>query len=368
MSQGPVSARFVDDLERPQPKAKPWPALLVKRAELEAQIERLGALPWPAGGRRRVLISHPDAPADAPGFTPSVRVALEVLKPGERSTPVAHLGGVVGFCIRGTGQVRVADRQMAFDLHDVWSIPSLAPYQHVNDTDETQVRLMYTHETLLEQMRVPLMGDGDLSSMTFARSPWTEDRDPLADEVFPLSDPAATIRAYEALVDPRLSAQTPALWKLAEVRAWLDPQDSLGDAYSGRMVALLAHVSNERTLSTTPTLSAMYGAIPPHVSHKPHRHTATSIVYHFGGGGHSVIGGRKVTWETGDLMLGAPGMAVHFHACGPIADMAMVVQDNALHLAMDTEIWQEDLREAPILIGSHAGYRTNRSALEANTA
>ena len=368
MSQGPVSARFVDDFDTPQPNIKPWPALLVKRAEIEAQVERLASLPWPAGGRRRVLISHPDAPDAAPGFTPSVRVALEVLLPGERSAPIAHLGAAVGFCIRGTGQAMVADRQLDFDLHDVWSIPSLAPYQHINDSDDIQVRLMYTHEALLDQMRVPLIGEGDLSSMTFEGSPWTEYRDPLADEVFTLSDPAATVRSYEALVDPRLSAQTPALWKLAEVRAWLDPQDSLGDAYSGRMVALLAHASNERTLSTTPTLSAMYGAIPPHVSHKPHLHTATSIVYHFGGGGHSVIGGRKVTWETGDLMLGAPGMAVHFHACGPIADMAMVVQDNALHLAMDTEIWQEDLREAPILIGSHAGYRTNRSALEANTA
>ena len=368
MSQGPVSARFIDDLETPQNRVVPWPALLVRRAEIEAQVERLAALPWPVGGRRRVLISHPDAPGDAPGFTPSIRVALEVLLPGERSTPLAELGGVVGFCIRGSGQAVVADRLLDFDLHDVWSIPSLAPHQHINDSEDVQVRLMYSHQALLDQMRVPMVGDDDLESMTFEGSPWTSSRDPLADEVFPLADPAATVRSYEALVDPRVSAQTPALWKFTEVRSWLKPQDSLGAAYSGRMVAVLAHTSNERTISTTPTLTAMYGAIPPNVSHKPHLHTATSIVYHFGGGGHSVIGGRKVTWETGDLMLGAPGLAVHFHACGPVPDWAMVVQDNALHLAMDTEIWQEDLRQPPILIGSHAGYRTNRASLEAELA
>lgn len=368
MSQEPVSARFIDDLDTPETNITPWPALLVRRAEIDAQVDRLAALPWPAGGRRRVLISHPDAPDDAPGFTPSVRVALEVLLPGERSAPIAQLGGIVGFCIRGSGQVAVADRLIDFDIHDVWSIPSLGPYQHINDTHEIQVRLMYTHEALLDQMRVPMVGEGDLTSMSFTGSPWTTNRDPLADEVFPTSDPTATIRPYEALVDPRLSAQTPAIWKFDEVRRWLEPQDSLGEAYSGRMVAVLAHTSNERTMSTTPTLSAMYGSIPPNVSHKPHKHTATSIVYHFGGGGHSVIGGRKVVWENGDLMLGAPGLAVHFHACGPVPDRAMVVQDNALHLAMDTEIWVEDLRDKPILIGSHSGYQTNKARLEAEIA
>jgi gentisate 1,2-dioxygenase len=362
---GPVNARFVDDIEPTHGEFPPWPALLVTRAEIDEQIDRLASLQLPEGGRRRVLISHPDAPSNIPGFTPSVRVALEALLPGERSAPVSHLGAVIGFCIRGSGSAVAADREMPFDLHDVWSVPSLVPYQHVNDTDTLQVRLMYSHDALLEQMRVPLRGDGDLEAMSFESSPWPSDRDPLADETVVFDDPNATVRSYEALVDPRTSAQTPAVWHFAEVGPLLDPSNALGEAYDGRTVAVLAHSANDRNMGTTPTLSAMYGAIPPHVSHKPHLHTATSIVYHFGGSGHSVIGGRKVEWGAGDLMLGAPGLAVHFHGSGADVDWAMVVQDNALQLSMDTEVWQEDLRQPPILIGSHEGYRTNRASLQA---
>ena len=362
---GPLSARFIDDIAPRHVSVEPWPAVLVRRAEIDAQIERLSQLHLAERERRRVIISHPDAPADTPGFTPSVRVALEVLLPGERTPPIAQLGAVVGFCIRGGGNAIIADRTMTFGLHDVWSMPSLAPHQHVNDSDEVQVRLMYSHEALLEQMRVPLQGDGDMRAMSFDGSPWRSVRDPLCDEAIALDDPNATVRSYEALVDPRVSAQTPAIWRFAEVRPLLEPQNALGGAYNGRSVAVLAHAANDRNMGTTPTLSAMYGAIPPNLSHKPHLHTATSIVYHFGGAGHSVIGGRRVEWAAGDLMLGAPGLVVHFHGSGAETDWAMVVQDNALHLSMDTEAWQEDLKQPPILIGSHAGYITNRASLEA---
>lgn len=363
----PVNARFVDESDRPSSRTEPWPALLVRREEIEAHAQRLADLAWPAGGRRRSLIVHPDSPEDTLGFTPGIRVALEVLLPGERSDTVQELGGVVGFCIRGQGESLVADRVLPFSLHDVWSIPSMAPYAHVNTSDELQVRLMFSMEALLEGLHVPLIGDADLASMGFAADASRRNRDPLADEVFRLDDPSATVRSYEALVDPLLVPQTPALWKFEAVRHWLAPQSDLGAAYEGRMVALLAHASNNHTLGTTRALSAMFGVIPPHVRHTPHRHTATSVVYHFGGSGHSVIGGRRVEWAKGDLMLGAPGLAVHFHACGPEMDWAMIVQDNALQLAMDTEIWQEDLGQPPILIGSHQGYRTNRSDLQALT-
>ncbi len=46
----------------------------------------------------------------------------------------------------------------------------------------------------------------------------------------------------------------------------------------------------------------------------------------------------------------------------------MIVQDNALQLAMDNEFWQEDLKQPPILIGSHQGYRTNRNELDPTKA
>src|SRR5579883_3312291 len=135
MSVAPESAVFVDELQTAPPRTEPWPALLVRREELAAQAERLAELPWPEGGRRRTLIVHPLSPPDAPGFTPGVRVALEALRPGERSSVARHLGGVIGFSIAGRGQALVGDRSLPFDRYDVWSIPSWAPYAHVNTGD-----------------------------------------------------------------------------------------------------------------------------------------------------------------------------------------------------------------------------------------
>ncbi len=358
----PESARFVDDFDAAPPEPDPWPALMVRRGEIEAQIERLADMARPASGLRRSHIVHPSATTGR-GFSPAIRVSLEVLRPGEATEPVQHLGATVGFPILGSGAVRVADIELVFDRYDTVSIPSLTPYQYHNTGDGLHARLTFSTLPVLEMLGVShSVADPDLTSMSFAAEPARE-RDPLADEVFDLPGRGATLRPYEALVDPDIGAQTPEHWSWPQVKEWLDPHAGLGDQYQGRPVAILAHRANERHLGTTPTLSAMYGTMPPHFTMSPHRHSAASIVYHFGGSGHSVVGGRRFDWHAGDLMWGAPGMAIHFHASGEEQDWAMIVQDNALQLAMDNEFWQEDLKKPPILIGSHQGYRTNRDQL-----
>jgi gentisate 1,2-dioxygenase len=363
MTLSPVSAQFVDDVDAVASEVEPWPALLVRRQEIDSQIERLADLRWPASGLRRAHIVHPSSTTGR-GFSPSMRVSLEVLLPGETTEPVQHLGATIGFSIRGSGAVRVADVDLEFEEHDTVSIPSLAPYQYRNHSDRVHARLTFSTLPVLEMLGVSYgVERPDMGSMSFA-SEVVRDRDPLADEVFDLPGRGATLRSYEALVDPDTGAQTPEHWSWSEVREWLHPHASLGDEYVGRPVAVLAHRANERNLGTIPTLSAMYGTMPPRFTMSPHRHSASSIVYHFGGSGHSVVGGRRFEWQPGDLMWGAPGMAIHFHASHDEQDWAMIVQDNALQLAMDNEFWQEDLKKPPILIGSHQGYRTNRHELD----
>jgi gentisate 1,2-dioxygenase len=364
MSQAPESARFVDAAESTQTRDEPWPTLMVRREEIDAQIQRLADLPRPESGLRRCHIVHPNATAPGLGFSPGMRVSLEVLRPGESTEPVLHLGAVMGFSIHGSGSVQVGDVEMSFEQYDTWSIPSFCPYQHRNDTDEMQARLTYSTIPVLEMLGVSLdIEDPDLNSVSFS-STLPRERDPLATELFQLPDRAATLRSYEALVDPDTGEQIPAHWSWAEVKEWLSPQARHGNAYEGRPVAMLVHEANDRTVGTTPTLSACYGTGPPGYTMTPHRHSAASIVYHFGGSGRSVVGGRKFEWHHGDLMWGAPGMAIHYHAVGEEHDWALIVQDNALQLAMDNEFWQENLKMDPILIGSHQGYRTNRQQLE----
>lgn len=366
MSEAPVSARFVDAFDPNPVEAEPWPTMLVTREEIDTQIERLTALDCPAGHVRRVLIAHPMASGTMPGFSPAIGVALEVTVPGETTPVRQHLGATLGFTIRGEVDLAVADVEMHGGLHDVWSIPSMAPYLYRNAGPSVHARLVYSTAPVLEHMGVAhMLNHPELDFLSYSQPRLPRPTDPLAEQVVQLASAAATIRSYEALVNPDLGDQRPALWTWNEVQQWLNPQAELGQAYTGRPVAVLAHAANSRVLGTTPTLSAMYGTMPPNFRMSPHRHSAASIVYHFGGSGHSVVGGRRVQWKAGDLMWGAPGMAIHFHASGDEQDLAMIVQDNALQLAMDNEFWQESLTEAPILIGSHDGYRTNRGALEA---
>ena len=359
-----LRARFVDRSGTWDPGVEPWPTILVTKEEFDAEIERLASLPRPANGRRRSLITHPHSEESSPGFTPGVRVALEVLLPGEETTPLQHNGSVVGFAIRGSGRAEIDGITIDFGTHDVWTIPSMGVHRVANDGHEVQARLMYSTGALLDRLRIPY-ADTSPPEGGHGTAGGNADtvRDFLADEVFAMASEGATVRNYEALVNPEIVEQRPLLWTWKEVKGILEPQAELGAAYTGRMSAMLTNTATGRTLGTTNTLTAFLSVLPPNVAHTPHRHTATAINYHIDGYGRSVIGGRKVDWGPGSLLFGAPGMAVHHHGSADNKVYAFTIQDNALHLAMDTELWQEDLRGRPVLIGTQRGFQTNRAEL-----
>jgi len=59
-------------------------------------------------------------------------------------------------------------------------------------------------------------------------------------------------------------------------------------------------------------------------------------------------------------MLSAPGWAIHNHASyvGPVYEMT--IQDMPFMINSDSLLWQEDLKGPISLLGSHAGFATNR--------
>ena len=78
------TVRFLD-----QSGARPgtmdlWPAIVIPKEVIDAEVERLASLPRPANGRRRSIIAHPRAQAGN-GLAPGIEVALDVLLPGERT-------------------------------------------------------------------------------------------------------------------------------------------------------------------------------------------------------------------------------------------------------------------------------------------
>jgi gentisate 1,2-dioxygenase len=101
---------------------------------------------------------------------------------------------------------------------------------------------------------------------------------------------------------------------------------------------------------------------PGNIVDRPHRHTASAINYYFSGSGYSTVEGKKYTWKSGDLMLSAPGWAIHNHASNDESVYELTIQDSPLNIWMGSLLWQENLSQPMEALGSTGGFTTNRPA------
>src|SRR5205807_2651637 len=99
---------------------------------------------------------------------------------------------------------------------------------------------------------------------------------------------------------------------------------------------------------------------PKNIVDRPHRHVSAAVNYYFHGRGYSTVEGQRYEWEAGDLMLSAPGWAVHNHASKDEDVYELTIQDQPMHLALGSLLWHEDLRGEPKLLGLSTGFSTNR--------
>jgi gentisate 1,2-dioxygenase len=344
----------------------PWSPVLITREEIDAEIERLAAIPKPAHGGRAALIVHPSAPKNAPGLAPGIQVLLSVLKPGERTEAFRHNATEVNFCIRGRGNAVVAGRRIEFGQYDVWNTPSHSTYWRINDGTDLQVCLTYTNAPLLRLMQVYL-ADGQAESPA-SPPPSTNERhnDPRATSpygTFKIGDDGAMLMPYERLINPPAIESRSLHWPWARVEAELQKLQDLGAEYVGRRLYLLYNPMTGRTNGTTPSFFATITIRPPRIIDRPHRHVSAAINYYFRGRGYSSVGGNIFHWKAGDLMLSAPGWVVHNHASDEETVYELTVQDQPLNIAMESLLWQESMKSEPILLGSAVGFDTNRNAL-----
>jgi gentisate 1,2-dioxygenase len=306
---------------------------------------------------------HPRATAPGLGLAPGIQVALEVLLPGERTRLIRHNSSQVVFCIAGAGTAIIDGHSRQFGQYDVWNTPSMSAYLHINDTSERQVRLIYSNAALLEKMNVHYVDENPGETLPQGLKGDEESAATPFEEVFPLGDEGAWLMCYERLVNPPIAESTPLFWPWKQVKEELDKLHALGPSYRGRRLYLLYNPATGRTNGTTHNFFATMTIRPAGITDRPHRHTAAAVNYYFAGRGHSVVGGQVYEWKAGDLMLSAPGWAVHNHASHEEDVYELTVQDSPLNLAMDSLLWQEELKGSPILIGSHSGWSTNRREL-----
>ena len=350
--------------ETAQPAREWWP-VTVTRETIEAEIERLAALPRPANGRRQTLFVHPSADPRYPALNPGVRVTLEVLLPGEETTPIRHNSTQVNFCIRGSGLTFVGAKQIAFKQYDVWNHPSYLPYRHVNNSKDLHVRFTYSNAPVLEMLRVHVVDEnpplpGEVALVDAEKTAERRGTSPYG--TFPIDDEGALLMPYETLISPPAVESKAHHWPWAKVQENLDKLVALGKDYVGRRLYLMYNPMTGRSNGTTPSFFATMTIRPPNIIDRPHRHVSSAINYYFRGRGYSVVEGERYEWRAGDLMVSAPGWAVHNHASYDESVYELTVQDQPYHIMQESLLWQESLKESAAILGSSIGFATNRKS------
>ena len=178
--------------------------------------------------------------------------------------------------------------------------------------------------------------------------------------VFQIGDDGAMLMPYERLINPPAVESRALYWPWERVRAELKKLEALGQDYVGRRLYLLYNPMTGRTNGTTPNFFSTITIRPPKIVDRPHRHTSAAINYYFHGTGRSTVAGNVYEWKAGDLMLSAPGWAVHNHASYDDYVYELTVQDQPLNIQMESLLWQENLKAAPALLGTEVGFDTNR--------
>ena len=336
------------------------PAVTIPKEAIDEEVERLASLPAPSNGRRVSRIANP-LTGTGESLAPGIDVSISVLKPGERTTPIRHNSSQVNFCIRGGGEATVDGKVIQFGQYDVFNTPSWVVYQHHNNTKDLQVRLTYSNSPLLEKMKVHIVEEEPkLGGKKKTYDEHSSAENPFG--TFLISDDGSFLMPYEKLINPDVMKHAAHYFPWERVKTELDKLASLGQSYRGRRLYLLYNPATGRTNGTTSNFFATMCIRPKNIVDRPHRHTGATINYYFAGSGYSVVEGVKYPWKAGDLMLSAPGWAVHNHASLEEDVYELTVQDSPLNIWMGSLLWQESLDQPIELLGAAQGFTTNRKA------
>ncbi len=344
---------FVDASDASYKRSKTLGPIVIKKEAIDAEIKWLAALPAPVNGRRMSYVSNPLS-GSGNGLTQAISVAISVLNPGEKTMPIRYNSALVNFCIQGAGTSLIDGRRFNFSQYDVWITPPWFVYEHFNDTNEIQVRLTYSNSPLLEKLGVHIVdetpeAEGE-NAEARSEKPSNDSSKTSPYGTFRLTDEGAFLMPYEKLIDPPRIEVKPLHWPWHRVKVELDKLRALGKQYVGRRLYLMYDPATGRTNGTTNSFFATITIRPGNIIDRPHRHVSAAINYYFAGSGYSIVDGKRHEWQAGDLMLSAPGWAVHNHASNDEDVYELTVQDQPLHIALGSLLWQENLRDKPKLL------------------
>ena len=343
-----------------------WPTVVLPKARIEAEIERLASIARPGDGRRAAAVNHPMNTGPVPAFAPGIDVHIVVLKPGEETAPMLRNSSFVDMCIRGGATVISGDTRFQVEKYDVWNTPSMQPVVYRNDGQDLFVRLSYSNTPLLERLEVHYGREADVSQPAAEQNEDLQASQRSAREAakpIAIGKDGAQLMGYEWLVDIDTVDSKMLHWPWKDVSPHLDHVSGLDLAYTGRHLYVLYNPATERRIGTSHSFFATIAKLPPGKVDKPHRHTSAAINYIMWGHGKSVVNGERIEWQEGDLHFSAPGWSIHNHASREQGFMALTIQDHPLHIAMESLLWQETLKSPIAKLGSELGIQTNLATI-----
>lgn len=350
-----------------------WRSIVIAKEDIDREIERLGDEARPANGRRASMIAHPEATQPGLGLAPGIDVTINVVNPGESTLNLRKNSNMLEICISGDGVATVAGRAFPVSKWDVWNTPSMQVHSYRNTGKTPWVRLSYSNAPLLEKLEVHFVEEfeGDVApsdagtKLREAAPAGTARARDLALNA-QISPEGARLLGYEWLIDIDVLESKALHWPWTKVSEHLPSVEEIAKGYNGRRLFVLYNPATERRIGTTHSFFATISSSPPENHHVPHRHSSSAINYYLRGEGYSKVQGGRIDWKAGDMILSAPGWAMHsHHTKSAPSTSALTVQDHPLQIAMESLIWQERLQEPILALGSQSGFESNRAQLAA---
>jgi gentisate 1,2-dioxygenase len=335
----------------------PWPALIVPRAAIDAEIGRLCDLKRQSGEYRAAEIVHPSSRGTVLGVSPALSVTIIVVLPGETIEIRRDNASRVEFCIRGAGAASIAGNTLPLERFNTWNVPSMTRRRYRNDGAEPLVWLSYSNAPLLERLSI-LYSDDIHTGPKKPDAARTEAEQKYVRETapdYPILEDGARIRGYEFLTDIEVIENKPLMWPWELVHPHLSKVDGDGK----RIIYLLYNPATGRRNGTTHSFFATITSYPrgkgQPVPKRGHRHSSYACNYHFLGTGESIVDGNHYAWEAGDFMLSAPSWSEHAHGSSTEGATVLTIQDHPFQIGVESLIWQEKA-DGPILtLGSEPG-------------
>jgi len=365
-------SNFIDicnDEPRPQ---EMWESLVIKKEDIDLEIERLLDVALPDNGRRASLIVHPSSVAPGQGLAPGTSVTVNVLKPGESTFNRRANSTQVEITLSGKGIATIGSKIIKAEKWDVWNVPSMEVHCYKNNGSVPWVRLSYSNAPVLEKLEAHFVEEFEEEFSPFdqaldePKNIYNPNEGPRARDLAlneEISDDGARLLGYEWLIDIDAIESKTHHWPWEKVSSYLPSVSGLDSKYNGRRLFVLYNPATGRRIGTTESFFATISCSPPQNNYVQHRHTSSAINYYLRGKGYSKVEGKELHWKAGDLLLSAPSMAAHSHHSTSAETSALTIQDHPFHIGMNSLVWQENMKEKIRTLGSSQGFVTNRASL-----